>query len=71
MVAYNMIPYVGVVLFAALYISDTQCAVVAECVRLFADKAAFYVVSMDIKIYISYVKHRIDELNKWFFSWIE
>ena len=54
----------GPLLFA-LYINDIQNAVRAECVRLFADDMALYMVNTDLKVLISSVKVKIQQLFKW------
>ena len=51
--------------FFALYINDIQHAVGAECVRLFADDTALYMVNTDLKVLISSVKVKIQQLFKW------
>ena len=54
----------GPLLFA-LYINDIQNAVGAECVRLFADDTALYMVNTDLNALISSVKVKIQQLFKW------
>ena len=54
----------GPLLFA-LYINDIQHAVGAECVRLFADDTALYMVNTDLKVLISSVKVKIQQTSKW------
>ena len=49
----------------ALYINDIQNAVGAECVRLFADDTALYMVNTDLKVLISSVKVKIQQFFKW------
>ena len=53
----------GPLLFA-LYINDIQNAVGAECMRLFADDTALYMVNADLKVLISSVKVKIQQLFK-------
>ena len=54
----------GPLLFA-LYINYIQYAVGVECVRLFADDAALYMVNTHLKVLISSVKVKIQQLFKW------
>ena len=54
----------GPLLFA-LYINDIQYAVGAECVRLFADDTALIMVNNDLKVMISNVKMKIQQMVKW------
>ena len=54
----------GPLLFA-LYINDIQNAVGVECVRLFADDTALYMVNTDLNALISSVKVKIQQLFKW------
>ena len=54
----------GPLLFV-LYINDIQHAVEAECVRLFADDTALYMVNTDLKVLISFVKVKVQQTSKW------